>query len=131
LRHQYQYHPDGTVPNLDFIWVFGSNLAGRHGAGAALVATTRFGAPLGKGVGPIGQSYAIPTKDRNLRRLSLAEIKQHVDNFLTYADAKPKLKFWVTRVGCGLAGFSNEQVAPLFKSAPTNCNFAQEWRPWL
>ena len=129
----YSYHADGEAPEVStgMIFVFGSNLAGRHGAGAALLAHEKFGAVLGRGSGPMGKSYGIPTKDKNLRRLGLAEIKIHAYNFMVYAEAHPKARFFITRVGCGLAGYKNEQIAPLFKFAPINCNFPYEWKQYL
>lgn len=134
-----RYHVDGSVPDKDAVWVFGSNLAGRHGAGAALVARTQFGAQYGVGCGPTGQSYAIPTKDgRNGGRLTnpaellpLAEVKRHIDAFVGYASANPSFRFVVTRIGCGLAALTDAEVAPLFAGAPANCSFAYEWRTYL
>lgn len=134
-----QYHRDGTVPDLGAIWVFGSNLAGRHGAGAAKVAKEQFGARYGVGIGATGRAYAIPTKDgRSGGRLtdpsellSLDAVRPHIERFLEYARANPGLRFTVTRVGCGLAAFDDKDIAPLFARAPANCTFAQEWRAFL
>jgi hypothetical protein len=109
------------------IFVFGSNLAGRHGKGAALYAKQHYGAVYGNGVGPQGSAYAIPTKRANLKVLPLEEIQKYVEGFITYAQAHPTLKFQVTRVGCGLAGFKNEDIAPLFKGVPSNCEMPVEW----
>jgi hypothetical protein len=114
-----------------WVWVFGSNLLGRHGKGAALVAWQQYGAALAVGTGPTGKSYAIPTKDQNLQPRSLDEIRASVAAFIQYAQQNPQAKFWVTRVGCGLANFKDEQIAPMFASAPQNCSFAEEWRPYL
>lgn len=114
------------------IFVFGSNEAGRHGAGAALAAAEYHGAIEGQGEGPMGNSYAIPTKSFNWKySLTLNEVKFHVDQFLGYARANPQLKFQVTCIGCGLAGFRDDQIAPLFVSAPSNCLFDEEWLPYL
>jgi hypothetical protein len=113
------------------IFVFGSNLRGAHGAGAARVASRQHGAVYGKGVGHYGNSYALPTKDFNIRTLSLAEVKRHIDDFITYAAAHPDLEFQVTRVGCGLAGFKDKIIAPMFVDAPANCLFDTEWRSYL
>lgn len=96
------------------VFVFGSNEAGIHGAGAALIARERFGAITGRGFGKMGNSYAIPTKDKNLRVLSLNEIKEYVDLFVSYTQRFKEDVFLVTKVGCGLAGYSVEQMAPLF-----------------
>lgn len=110
------------------IFVFGSNLAGRHGAGAALFARHNFGAVYGKGTGLQGLSYAIPTKDQNIRTMPLPDIKEHVDNFIAFATDNQWMTFNVTRIGCGLAGYTDDQIAPMFKGAPINCKLPQGWR---
>lgn len=102
------------------IFVFGSNLAGRHGAGSALAAYQMYGAELGVGVGRTGNSYAIPTKDAQLRVLPLATIAEHVADFIQYAVEHPELTFDVVAIGCGLAGYRASQIAPLFRDAPPN-----------
>lgn len=94
------------------IFVFGSNLNGLHGGGAARVAMEKFGAMWGQGVGLQGQSYAIPTMHGGVDA-----IKPYVDEFITFAKLHPELKFLVTRIGCGIAGFSEEEIAPLFADA--------------
>lgn len=94
------------------VFVFGSNLAGLHGGGAARVALKKFGAIWGQGVGLQGQSYAIPTMQGGVET-----IKPYVDKFIEFAQAHPSLKFYVTRIGCGIAGFSDEEIAPLFSKA--------------
>lgn len=91
------------------IFVFGSNLRGMHGGGAARVAMEEFGAEWGVGVGRTGQTYAIPTMHGGVDA-----IKPYVDEFIEYAKAHPELRFLVTRVGCGIAGFRDEDIAPLF-----------------
>jgi hypothetical protein len=103
------------------IFVFGSNLAGRHGKGAALHARQHFGAVYGQGVGLQGRSYAIPTKDEQLRTLSLAAIGEHVEQFKAFAAGHPDMTFEVTPIGCGLAGYTPERIAPMFRDAPDNC----------
>ncbi len=113
---------------LDRIFVFGSNLAGRHGKGAALHARKHCGAIYGKGVGRQGNSYAIPTKDANLQTLPLITVAGYIGDFITYAVNNPDLRFEVTRVGCGLAGYTDQQIAPLFRNAPANCKMPNEWR---
>ena len=110
------------------IFVFGSNLAGRHGKGAALTARQEHGAIYGQGVGLQGRSYAIPTKDQYLRTLPLNRIKWFVDAFLEFAVKHPKLTFTVTRIGCGLAGYKDEDIAPMFENAPENCLLPEGWR---
>lgn len=110
------------------IFVFGSNRAGRHGKGAALFARQHFGAVCGEGVGRTGNAYAIPTKDEFIRTLPLACIKASVDEFIVYANANPLLIFEVTRVGCGLAGYTDGEIAPMFSDAPDNCLLPYGWR---
>jgi hypothetical protein len=109
------------------IFVFGSNLAGRHGKGAALEAITRHGAIYGQGEGLQGNSYAIPTKDSQLQPLALWRIKEYVSNFKRFAKLNPQLEFMVTKIGCGLAGYSPEDIAPMFDNAPTNCKLPIEF----
>lgn len=109
------------------IFVFGSNLAGRHGKGAALFARQNHGAIYGQGVGRQGNSYAIPTKDGRLNVLSLDEISGHVLDFIAYAKENSDLEFNVTRIGCGLAGYKDTQIAPLFSGAPSNCKLPDGW----
>lgn len=94
------------------IFVFGSNLAGAHGGGAARLAYNRFGAIWGQGVGLQGQSYAIPTMQGGVET-----IKPYVDEFISFARTRPDLKFYVTQIGCGIAGFKAEEIAPLFQTA--------------
>ena len=113
------------------VFVFGSNLAGRHGKGAALCAVKEHGAVYGRGVGPQGNSYAIPTKDGQLRTLPLDVVRGHVADFLACTRRHPQLAFDVTRVGCGLAGYRDDQIAPMFRGAPSNCHFDPAWLPYL
>lgn len=94
------------------IFVFGSNLAGSHGGGAARLAYNRFGAVWGQGVGLQGQSYAIPTMQGGVET-----IKPYVDEFIDFAKAHPEFKFLVTRIGCGIAAFTPKEIAPLFEHA--------------
>lgn len=110
------------------IFVFGSNRAGRHGAGAAKTAHRQFGAEYGKGEGHYGDSYALPTKGYQIEEISIEEIYAHVINFMKYAFANPDLTFKVTQVGCGLGGHKAEDIAPLFKLAPPNCLFDTAWK---
>lgn len=110
------------------IFVFGSNLAGRHGKGSAKAAVLKHGAILGQGIGPQGNSYAIPTKDHQLRVLPLAEIRIHVDNFLAYARQHNQVQFDVVAIGCGLAGYQPEQIAPFFADAPPNVHLPVEFQ---
>jgi hypothetical protein len=127
-----QYHIDGSGPEAGQVFVFGSNLSGLHGAGAARAAHQRYGAVLGVGEGPTGQSYALPTVRKNITGpLPLPEIQAAVERFLTYAHHNPELSFLVTRVGCVLAGYSDADIAPMFRDAPMNCSLPETWRPLL
>jgi hypothetical protein len=110
------------------IFVFGSNLAGRHGKGAALAAYREHGAVYGQGIGLQGNSYAIPTKDENLNTLPLHKIQRYVDNFVKFAVLNAEMKFEVTRVGCGLAGYEDDDIAPMFHNVPDNCILPVGWR---
>ena len=101
-----------TSLEQDEIFVFGSNLAGIHAGGAARVAYERFGAIMGQGVGIQGQSYAIPTMHGGV-----VEIKPYVDEFIALAREWDQNTFYVTRIGCGIAGFTDEEIAPLFADA--------------
>lgn len=94
------------------IFVFGSNLAGAHGGGAAWLAHKRFGAVWGEGVGLHGQTYAIPTMQGGVET-----IKPYVDEFIRFAKEHIGYRFLVTRIGCGIAGFRDEEIAPLFREA--------------
>lgn len=113
------------------VFVFGSNDAGIHGKGAAKTAMNEHGARYGKSYGHYGDSFAIPTKNENIETLPLDRIEDYVRGFLAYARGHRKLTFQVTAIGCGLAGYSHEQIAPLFAGAPKNCLFDQAWHPWL
>lgn len=98
--------------NENEIFVFGSNLEGSHGGGAAAIAAKKFGAVWGQGVGLQGQSYAIPTMHGGVE-----EIKPYIDEFIEFAKNNPDLEFLVTRIGCGIAGFTEDEMAPLFAEA--------------
>lgn len=126
-----KFHIDGSRPNLIQIFVFGSNLAGRHGAGAAQAARLHYGAVQGIGIGPVGRSYAIPTKDEKIESLPLDVVRQYVDEFIDYTVKHPELEFFITRVGCGLAGNKDSDIAPMFKGCGDNCSFAEEWKEYL
>lgn len=106
------------------IFVFGSNLEGRHGGAAARKALDSFGAVWGKGVGLQGRSYAIPTMQGGVETIA-----PYVDEFIAFAKAHPELHFLVTRVGCGLAGFKNREIAPLFAAARSlpNVSLPKNW----
>jgi hypothetical protein len=119
----------GRTPTpMTDIFVFGSNLAGRHGAGAAKFALENHGAIYGQGIGLQGQSYGIPTKDENIQTLPLHRIQEYVQEFLSFASSRPDLYFNVTAVGCGLAGYTPDQIAPFFLKYPKNVKLPMEFR---
>jgi hypothetical protein len=104
------------------IFVFGSNLSGFHGAGAAEFAYRERGAIWGQGEGLQGQSYAIPTMH------GMEVLEKAVKKFLHFARGNPDLQFEVTRIGCGIAGYTDAEIAPLFTDAPKNCQLPEGWR---
>lgn len=156
LVHQWRFqNPDDQIAILDEVrnqiaildevrsriqpsmtcFVFGSNLAGRHGAGAALHARKHYGAVYGIGIGPslpgeFGISYGIPTKNYVLKTLPLNAIHAEVIRFISFAEERRELLFKVTRIGCGLAGYANGDIAPMFAGAPSNCEFDPQWAPY-
>lgn len=108
-----KYTPENiTHLDKDEVFVFGSNLAGNHAGGAARTALLRFGAKMGQGEGIQGQSYAIPTMQGGVET-----IKPYVDRFIDLAYEWDQTTFYVTRIGCGIAGFTDEEIAPLFDRA--------------
>ena len=112
------------------IFIFGSNLSGRHGKGAAKTALG-WGAKWGQAKGLQGRTYGIPTKDASIRRtLTIEEIKPFVDEFIEFAKANEKMTFLVTEIGCGLAGLKPKEVAPLFKEAVNVFNIHLPSRFW-
>lgn len=118
------------------VFVFGSNTGGYHGGGAAHAAYKKHGARWGMGFGHYGDSFAIPTKagdkDKGVgETLPLADINQFVQGFIAYAKSHPELEFQVTRIGCGLAGLKDQDIAPMFKDAPINCLIDSAWSIYL
>ncbi len=117
------------------VFVFGSNLQGRHGKGAALYAFHHRGAVWGKGEGHWGNSYALPTRtfttDGRIETLSLPVIHMCADTFVKYAAANPELQFQVTRLGCGLAGYHDYEIAPFFNGVPVNVILPSAWRHYV
>lgn len=115
------------------IFVFGSNKAGIHGAGAAKFALENHGAERGIGEGLVGNSYALPTKGYQIEEIPLLDIKNSVNRFIEVAEywALRGAEFQVTRVGCGLGGKKDSDIAPMFRGAPDNCLFDEYWKPWL
>ena len=112
------------------VFVFGSNLKGWHGAGGALFAHTHCGAAEGIGEGVTGMSYALPTCKIPGLPLQLRDIELAVDRFLTLACESP-LTFFVTRIACGYAGYTDAEIAPLFADASSNCILPPEWDIYL
>lgn len=118
---------DGDKPTAKEIFVFGSNMAGRHGWGAAKDAKWLYGAIYGKGIGLHGRTYAIPTKDAQLNVLPITEIERRIKIFVEFTRDNPQLKFFITRLGCGLAGYKDEEIAPMFKGIGKNCRVHHRW----
>ncbi len=110
------------------MFVFGSNLAGRHLGGSAAHAHKNEGAEWGVGAGPTGNSYAIPTLDENLEKLPLKVISQYVTLFKLYAIIHSEITFDVVAIGCGIAGFSPSEIAPMFRGSPDNVNLPEEFK---
>lgn len=113
------------------IFVFGSNVAGRHGKGAALHARLNHGAIYGQGDGRQGHSYAIPTKGARLHPLPLDEIQGYVEGFIAHAKQHPKDTFRLTPIGCGLAGFMPYQIGPMFNGSPPNVIIPDEFKQFV
>ncbi len=118
---------DPSLSHGQMIFVFGSNLEGRHGKGAAKFAADWHGAIPRQGKGPMGSSYALPTKRTPYEPLNIDEIAYHVEVFLVYARQTPDWQFMVSRIGCSNAGYTDAQVAPLFEAAPENCHLPGRW----
>lgn len=116
-NHAFENRPNYTPEKIsslspDEVFVFGSNLAGNHAGGAARIALDKFGAIYGQGVGMQGQTYAIPTMQGGVETIA-----PYVDEFINYAEQNQDKFFYVTRIGCGIAGFKDQEIAPLFKKA--------------
>lgn len=111
------------------VFVFGSNEAGIHGAGAAKHAYEKCGARWGFSYGHCGDSFAIPTKDNDIQTLELQRIRGYVHGFCAFAAGHPKLTFQVTRIGCGLAGLEDRDIAPMFFGTTKNVLFDEAWKP--
>lgn len=116
-------HIERLQPNE--IFVFGSNLSGHHGGGAALLAMNKWGAIWGQGVGLQGQTYGIPTMQGGVET-----IRPYVDEFIQFANKHPEMTFLVTEIGCGIAGFTPQEIAPLFAKATATENIHLPQRFW-
>lgn len=144
VKTRYSYHTNGMKAPAGWIFVFGSNLAGAHGAGAALEARKTYGARMGVGFGQEAMSYAIPTKDEKITTLPLKRIEAYanmaIKQIIHRIDTVHE-KYWFTAVGCGLAGYNHAEIAPLFRSfeafIPENrdiadhLSFPDEWFEYL
>lgn len=133
MQIDYSYYTEDNFTSLgeNEVFVFGSNLAGRHGKGAAKFARDVCGAKYGVGIGFTGHSYAIPTKDQNLRVMSLVKIQAQIEHFKFMAQLNSAKVFLVTKIGCGLAGYKDHEIAPLFRGSSSNCKFHCSWRIYL
>lgn len=123
--------PDNFEPELNdgtHVFCFGSNLQGTHGDGAAKEAAKHWGAKRGIGEGRTGMAYALPTKETPYRTRSLKSIRVSVSRFLDYARSNPDLTFLVTKIGCGYAGYRDDDMAPMFVDSPENCILPTDWK---
>lgn len=129
----YQYHDETIINSLneDTVFVFGSNLAGTHAGGAAKIALQHFGAVKGAGRGWAGQSYAIPTMNEHLQQMPLSQIEHYINDFKIYTKNHPKIKYFITAVGCGVAGYKVAEIAPMFKGISKNVIFPISFKPFV
>lgn len=129
----YQYHDESIIKSLteDTVFVFGSNLAGTHAGGAAKTALLHFGAIKEVGRGWSGQSYAIPTMNEHLQQMPLSQIQHYIEDFKIYTKNHPKIKYFITSLGCGVAGYKVEEIAPMFKGISKNVIFPASFRPFV
>lgn len=127
-----KFHRDGSSPAPGQIFVFGSNLSGIHGGGAAKAAHQLYGAKWGEAEGIMGHSYAIPTVQKQIAgSLTLDQIQPAVQRFLVYVADHPETEFLVTRIGCVLAGHKDSDIAPMFAGATSNCSLPDTWAQFL
>jgi hypothetical protein len=117
-----------TRLNPNEIFVFGSNQRGAHAGGAARLATEEFGAQEGVGEGLTGRCYAFPTLSANFEKVSRSSLEASRDRFFATARQNPDKTFLLTKVGCGIAGFTEDEIRPLFKNAPANVILPEDWR---
>jgi len=129
----YHYHDESIIKTLaeDTIFVFGSNLAGQHTEGAAKTALEHFGALNKVGRGWSGQSFAIPTMNEHLQQMPLSQIQHYIDDFKIYTKNHPKMRYFITSLGCGTAGYKIEEIAPMFKGISHNVIFPASFRPFV
>jgi hypothetical protein len=130
-KPEFAFHKDGTMAPPQHVFVFGSNLSGIHGAGAAKYANQVLKYPWGIFEGLTNGAYGIPTKDADIGFMELEKIRPFVERFCDHTHRNPQNRYFVTRVGCVLAGHEDRHMAALFREAAANCSFAEEWRPYL
>ena len=127
-----KFHINGSSPKIGQIFVFGSNLGGLHHGGAARAAYTQYGARMFIGVGPTGNCYAIPSVNELMNdSLSIIIITEYVKQFREYVKLRQDQVFFITAIGCGIAGYRHSDIAPLFKGFPDNCDFPEEWKDFI
>jgi hypothetical protein len=134
MKSKCRFHKDGSSPAKGWIFVFGSNLSGLHYGGAAKHAHTKLGAKMYVGEGITGSCYALPTVSRKIGKpLTLNEIQARVEKFCGFVLENSNLNFFVTRVACVLAGYKDEDIAPMFNAIKNceNVSFAEEWQEFL
>ena len=124
----FKFHDENVIPTGDWIYVFSSNLAGKHAKGKARIARVNFRAEFGVAEGRTSNAYAIPTHDKHLAALSIDSIDAAIEAFLRYAHENPKLNFFVTRIGCEDSPYGDEQIGQLFATASENCSLPRSWR---
>ncbi|MHA3104569.1 hypothetical protein [Acinetobacter sp. ANC 3791] len=129
----YQYHDESIIKSLpeDTVFVFGSNLAGEHNDGAARIAQLFFGAMTGIGRGWSGQSFAIPTLNEHLQQMPISQIAHYIEDFKIYAQNHLTTQYFITALGCGIAGYQVSEIAPLFQGISSNVIFPESFRPYV
>ncbi|ANF81470.1 hypothetical protein A3K93_04215 [Acinetobacter sp. NCu2D-2] len=129
----YKYHDESIIKSLpeNTVFVFGSDMAGQHNDGAAKTAVEHFGALQGVGRGWSGQSYAIPTMNEHLQQMPLSQIQHYINDFKIYTKNHPKIQYFITSLGCGIAGYKIEEIAPMFKGISRNVILPQSFRPFI
>lgn len=132
-RLKYRYHQNNTIPEYpsNYIFVFGSNLAGLHRIDYGPIAETMYGAETGIGIGFSGRSYALPVKDRFIRYLSLSEITKYINLFKQFTHEHPNKQFWITNMCEDKKGYKPYELGRLFAGCNTNCVFPLAWKPYL
>ena len=125
-----RYTPENiTELKENEVFVFGSNMNGNHAGGAAYLAVEKFGAEMGNAEGIQGQSYAIPTLDKDMKRINLTDLEQSISRFYDYADSHPELTFYLTKIGCGIAGYEESDIATVVncRDIPKNVIIPEEF----